>query len=68
MWDAFVHFLADNGWPVPREALERDVTAPIAASPDVQRLLIDVYKSNPSLVTLSRSSPVTVLRSSSVQN
>jgi tryptophan 2,3-dioxygenase len=52
VWDAFVHFLATNGWPVPREALERDVTAPIVASPEMQHLLIDVYKSNPSLANL----------------
>jgi len=52
LWDAFVRFLADNGWPVPSEALERDVTAPIVASADMQRLLIDVYKSNPSLASL----------------
>jgi tryptophan 2,3-dioxygenase len=52
VWDAFVRFLADNGWPVPRAALERDVTAPIGPSPEMQRLLIDVYRSNPSLASL----------------
>jgi tryptophan 2,3-dioxygenase len=52
VWDAFVHFLNDNGWPVPRASLERDVTEPIVPSPEMQHLLIDVYKSNPSLANL----------------
>jgi tryptophan 2,3-dioxygenase len=52
VWDAFVHFLNQNGWPVPPATLERDVTAPITPSPEMQKLLIDVYKSNPSLANL----------------
>jgi tryptophan 2,3-dioxygenase len=52
LWDSFLCFLESNGWPVPRAALERDVTAPIEPSPEIQRLLVDVYKSNPSLANL----------------
>ena len=52
VWDAFVRFIADNGWPVPRSAIERDVTAPIAPSAELQQLLIDVYRSNASIANL----------------
>lgn len=47
LWDAFLHYLAHAGHPVPRELLERDVTRPIEPSPELQELLIGVYRDHP---------------------
>jgi tryptophan 2,3-dioxygenase len=44
LWDAFLRYLAREGYPVPAAALERDVRAPIDASPAVQEILIEVYR------------------------
>jgi tryptophan 2,3-dioxygenase len=44
LWDAFLHYLAREGYPIPREHLTRDVTAPIQPSPDLQPILIDIYR------------------------
>ena len=44
LWDAFLHYLAREGYPVPAEQLARDVTAPIQPSEAVQRILIDLYR------------------------
>ncbi|MEZ5318089.1 MAG: tryptophan 2,3-dioxygenase family protein [Vicinamibacterales bacterium] len=47
LWDAFLHSLHRAGYAVPRTALERDVTAPVTPSPEMQALLIDVYRNDP---------------------
>ncbi len=47
VYDSFLRYLAANGYPVPRSALERDVTAPPQARPDVQAILIDAYRKDP---------------------
>lgn len=52
LWDAFLAGLGRSGHPVPEEALNRDVTQPIAPSPRVQKLLIDIYLGSPQLVFL----------------
>jgi tryptophan 2,3-dioxygenase len=44
LWDAFLRYLAREGYSVPPAQLTRDVTAPIEPSPDIQRILIDVYR------------------------
>jgi tryptophan 2,3-dioxygenase len=44
VWDAFLQFLGRLGHDVPRAALERDVRQPIEPSPDVQRVLLHVYR------------------------
>jgi tryptophan 2,3-dioxygenase len=44
LWDAFLHYLARENYPVPPEQLTRDVTAPIQPSESVQRILIDIYR------------------------
>jgi tryptophan 2,3-dioxygenase len=44
LWDAFLHYLAREGYAVPAAQLTRDVTARIEPSADVQRILIDVYR------------------------
>jgi tryptophan 2,3-dioxygenase len=44
LWDAFLHYLAREGYPVPPEHLARDVTAAIQPAESVQRILIDIYR------------------------
>jgi tryptophan 2,3-dioxygenase len=44
LWDAFLHYLAREGYRVPSAQLTRDVTAPIQPSDDVQQILIDIYR------------------------
>ena len=44
LWDAFLHYLAREGYRVPSEQLARDVTAPIEPSTEIQHLLVDVYR------------------------
>lgn len=43
LWDAFVAHLARRGCNVPVEVLERDVRSPIAASPELQAVLVEHY-------------------------
>ncbi|MBI4420207.1 MAG: tryptophan 2,3-dioxygenase [Gemmatimonadetes bacterium] len=52
LWDAFLHYVRHNGYPVPRELLERDVTQPIQPSQELQRILIEVYRQNPSVAQI----------------
>jgi len=40
----FLHYLVKHGYQVPREILERDVTKPYQPSPEVQDLLLQVYR------------------------
>jgi tryptophan 2,3-dioxygenase len=47
LWDAFLRYLAREGHPVPAAQLERDVTAPIEASAEVQAILVGIYRTNP---------------------
>jgi tryptophan 2,3-dioxygenase len=44
IWDAFVHYLAREGYAVPPAMLNRDVTKPVEPSYAVQQVLIDVYR------------------------
>lgn len=47
LWDALVHYLAREGYAVPADVLERDVTQPVAASDALQEALVDVYRRDP---------------------
>ena len=47
VWDAFLHYLSREGYVVPASHLERDVSGPIEPSPDVQRILLAVYREDP---------------------
>jgi tryptophan 2,3-dioxygenase len=47
LWDAFLHYLAREGYVVPPAQLQRDATAPIEASPDVQAILVTIYRRDP---------------------
>ncbi|MHC4109080.1 MAG: tryptophan 2,3-dioxygenase [Planctomycetota bacterium] len=47
LYDSFLRYLAANGHPVPSAALDRDVTAPPQEWPEVQALLVKIYRDDP---------------------
>jgi tryptophan 2,3-dioxygenase len=53
LWDAFLHYLAANGFAVPKPLLHRDVTQRYEGSPEVQRILVDVYRKNPTVAQIA---------------
>jgi tryptophan 2,3-dioxygenase len=52
LWDAFVHYLAREGYPVPPDILARDVTGAVVASESLQNVLIDVYRRDAKIAEL----------------
>ncbi len=52
VWDAFVQFLEREGYDVPSAALERDVSAAIVPSAELQQILIHVYRRDPKVCEL----------------
>ena len=44
VWDAFLRYLAGAGFPIPPAQLERDATLPVAPTPALHAVLIDVYR------------------------
>jgi tryptophan 2,3-dioxygenase len=46
LWDAFLHYLSREGYAVPPDHLQRDVTAPIVPAPEVQAILTSVYRTD----------------------
>jgi tryptophan 2,3-dioxygenase len=44
VWDAFLRYLSREGYAVPPALLERDVVAPIEPSPELERILVEVYR------------------------
>ncbi|GAB4580454.1 MAG: tryptophan 2,3-dioxygenase family protein [Anaerolineales bacterium] len=49
LWDAFLHYLAHNGYAIPDALLNRDVTQPLTPSEEVQRTLLEVYRCDSAL-------------------
>lgn len=49
LWDWFTAFLARRGHLVPEAILQRDLTQPPAESPDMQKVLIKIYRTDPAL-------------------
>ena len=47
LWDAFLGYLSREGYAVPPAALARDVTAAVEPSPELQQILIEVYRNDP---------------------
>jgi tryptophan 2,3-dioxygenase len=47
LWDAFLRYLAREGYAVPASALQRDVTAAVAPSEEIQQILLRVYRTDP---------------------
>jgi tryptophan 2,3-dioxygenase len=52
LWDAFLAYLAQAGYPVPPDLLGRDVREALAPSPALQAILIEVYRANPTAANL----------------
>ena len=46
LWDAFLHLLAQHGYDIPADQLERDVTQSIQANEAVQEALLKLYRDN----------------------
>jgi tryptophan 2,3-dioxygenase len=44
VWDAFLRYLAREGYPVPDSHLTRDYSKPIEPTPEIQQILLDVYR------------------------
>jgi tryptophan 2,3-dioxygenase len=44
LWDAFLRYLSRERYTVPAAQLERDVTAPVQPSPEIQQVLISIYR------------------------
>jgi len=47
IWDAFLQYLARERYPVPRSHLTRDVATHVTASPEIQQILLDIYRKDP---------------------
>ena len=47
LWDAFLRYLAREKYEVPPAARARDVAAPVEPSPEIQRILVEVYRRDP---------------------
>jgi tryptophan 2,3-dioxygenase len=47
IWDAFLRYLSREGYPVPTAHLQRDITAAVQPSDDIQQIVIDVYRQDP---------------------
>ena len=47
LWDAFLHYLAREGYAVPSVYVHRDVTAPLESSAEIQEILTTIYRSDP---------------------
>ncbi len=52
LWDSFVHYLSANGYKVPARALERDLTKPLEPSEEIQEILIDIYRNDPTIANI----------------
>jgi len=53
LWDAFLHYLAANEYRVPKTLLQRDHSNAYEPSPEVQRILVEVYKKNPAVAQIA---------------
>ena len=47
LWDAFLQYLSREGYAIPKSDVERDPTAPIESSTEIQRILVDLYRKDP---------------------
>jgi tryptophan 2,3-dioxygenase len=47
LWDSFLTFLNARRYAVPAELLSRDVTRPVEPSPELQEILVSIYRNDP---------------------
>jgi tryptophan 2,3-dioxygenase len=52
LWCVFMQFLAREGHAIPEEVLERDVEKSTEPSPEVQRILLGLYREAPRIASL----------------
>jgi tryptophan 2,3-dioxygenase len=52
LWDAFLRYLAREGYPVPASHLNRDVTARVEPSAEMQALLVNIYRNDTKIAEL----------------
>ena len=52
LYDSFLHFLKANGYAVPAALLTRDLSQATAESPELQDILLEVYRKNPVLAQI----------------
>lgn len=47
VWDSFLRYMGRRGYEIPLSAADRDVTQPVAPDPQLQPLLVQVYRNDP---------------------
>ncbi|MCA1584320.1 MAG: tryptophan 2,3-dioxygenase [Acidobacteria bacterium] len=47
VWDAFLKYLSREGYSLPAALLARDTTAAVEPSPELQQVLVSVYRNDP---------------------
>lgn len=52
LWDSFLQLLRLNGLDVPQSLLQRDVSMPCPASPELQTILLEIYRKRSTLMQL----------------
>jgi tryptophan 2,3-dioxygenase len=52
LWDSFLRYLVLRGHAVPKAVLDRDVREPVVPSPDLEPLLLDLYRRDSMVRTL----------------
>ncbi len=52
LWDAFLAYLARNGFDIPEKHLHRDVTHAVQPSPEIQQVLLELYRQHPDQVRI----------------
>ena len=52
LWDAFLGYLDRAGYAIPASAARPDPTLPVVASPELQPLLIEIYRTDPATMQL----------------
>ncbi|HEV2750395.1 MAG TPA: tryptophan 2,3-dioxygenase family protein [Gemmatimonadales bacterium] len=52
LWDAFLAYLVRNQYAVPPSSLSREVTRPLEPSREMQKVLIEVYRTNPAVASV----------------
>ena len=53
LWDAFLAYLAKNEYRIPKTLVDRDYTTVYDASPEVQRILVEIYRKNPNVAQIA---------------
>ncbi len=49
LYDYFLRYIKAKGYAVPDSALKRDVTESVGDNPEVQAVLLEIYRTNPSI-------------------